>query len=115
WADDQHDIFSNEIDMMGKILSPTTLIEAGDGAGERHLRRLAPTDDGSAIEGRPNRKVDGAEMVAVRELMDKLAGMDAERGTPKWGGLTRRQTPEGDILWLDQGHLKIYLSKRKMP
>ena len=59
------------------------------------------------------RKVEGADLVPIRELMDQLAKIDEEMNRPKWAGLTRRQTPEGDILWLDQEHLQEYLSKRK--
>ena len=55
------------------------------------------------------RKFEGADLVAIRELMDQLADR-----SPKWGGLTRRQTPEGDILWLCKTHLREYESKRKM-
>jgi hypothetical protein len=59
------------------------------------------------------RKVEGTDLVPVRELMDQLAKIDVEKKRPKWADLTRRQTPEGDILWLDQEHLQEYLSKRK--
>ena len=55
------------------------------------------------------RKFKGADLVAIRELMDQLADR-----APKWGGLTRRQTPEGDLLWLCKNHLREYESKRKV-
>jgi hypothetical protein len=58
------------------------------------------------------RKIEGADLVPIRELMDQLAKIDEKKGRPKWAGLTRRQTPESDILWLDQEHLQEYLSKR---
>ncbi len=54
-------------------------------------------------------KFAGAELGVIRELMDQLADR-----APKWGGLTRRQTPEGDILWLCKDHLHEYESKRKI-
>lgn len=109
YARDQHDIFANEIDLMGKMLSPSNLLDAADNAREQYLQRIDPRDEHSP------RKYEGADLVVIRELMDKLAEIDQQRGTPKWGGLTRRQTPEGDILWLDKEHLEVYLSRRQMP
>ncbi len=53
------------------------------------------------------RKFAGADIVPIRELMDRLG----ER-RPRWGGLTRRQSPEGDILWLCEEHLQEYESRR---
>ena len=55
------------------------------------------------------RKFVGADLVVIRELMDILA----EQSSPKWGGLTRRTTQEGDILWLCKEHLREYENKRK--
>ena len=62
-----------------------------------------------AEEGPTYRKYKGADLVVIRELMDQLADR-----APKWGNLTRRQTPEGDILWLCKDHLREYESKRKI-
>ena len=54
-------------------------------------------------------KFEGADLIPIRELMDGLTDRQ-----PKWGGLTRRQTPEGDILWLCKEHLREYENRRKM-
>ena len=65
------------------------------------------------IEPKPTfRKHQGAELIPVRELMDTLAKQDQEKNRPKWGALTRRQTPEGDIIWLCGEHLKKFQSRR---
>ncbi len=104
WARDQQIIFANEVKMMGDLLKGMEAV-AGMERPLSHQARNLP-------ERSTFRKAEGAELVPVRELMDKLAEMDEEAGRPKWAGLTRRQTPEGDILWLDQEHLQEYLSKR---
>lgn len=105
FAHDQHVTFENEVKMMGELLKGTKVMAEL----ERPL--------GERIHDQPElstfRKAEGAELVPIRELMDQLAEIDEQKGRPKWAGLTRRQTPEGDILWLDQEHLQEYLSKRK--
>jgi len=123
-AQDLYTTFENEIALMGELLALPELLpdevadEVEDIMGKSHRHqslalhgRERPT---SAIGG-SFRKFEGAELVIIRELMDTLAEMDQKEGRPKWGGLTRRQTPEGDILWLDQDQLQEYLSKRPMP
>ena len=47
--------------------------------------------------------------------MDLLVQQDEAANQPKWRGLQRAFTPEGDILWLDHEHLDTYLSKRPRP
>jgi internalin A len=105
FARNQHTIFDNEVKMMGELLKGTkVVVDLERPLGERiHDLPEQPTF----------RKVEGAELVPIREFMDQLAEIDEQKGRPKWAGLTRRQTPEGDILWLDQEHLQEYLSKRK--
>lgn len=105
WAHDQHKIFENEVKMMGELLKGTEIVVEL----ERPLsERIHDLPERSTF-----RKAEGAELVPIRELMDQSAEIDKQKGRPKWAGLTRRQTPEGDILWLDQEHLQEYLSKRK--
>ncbi|WP_199464272.1 COR domain-containing protein [Acaryochloris thomasi] len=53
------------------------------------------------------RKISGA---ALRTLNEFLKRKDPDQ---VWGGLTRTKTPEGDVLWLCQEHIKeIYPSSR---
>jgi internalin A len=104
WARQQYDIFENEVKMMDGFLKSTeAVVELDQQAGE-HVRDLPGR---SALE--PH---EGAGLVLIRELMDQLAEMDKKAARPQWAGLTRCQTPEGDIFWLDQEHLQEYLSKR---
>jgi internalin A len=104
WAREQQKIFENEVKMMEKLLKGTeTIVELERQSGER-VRDLP--------ERSTFHKHEGAELVTIRGLMDQLAKIDEKKGRSKWAGLTRRQTPEGDILWLDQEHLQEYLSKR---
>lgn len=94
-------IFENEVKAMEKLvkaLPDTEKLENGiDYIPERR-------DEISIYEG--------ADLAYIRELMDQLAEIDKKEGRPKWAGLTRRQTPEGDIFWLDHEHLQQYLSER---
>jgi hypothetical protein len=97
WARQQQQIFDNEVKMMDKFL------KAAQGAAELE------DSSGRAVAGlppRPDRTArTGEELVAIRGLMEQLAAVDAEKGRPKWGGLTRRQTVDGQTYWLCGAHL----------
>lgn len=55
------------------------------------------------------RTFSGADMVVIRRLMDEFKDRE-----PCWGGLTRMQSPEGDILWLCKEHRREYESGRRI-
>ena len=107
WARSQHDIFENEVKLMADFLKGAeAMVELDQATGEQvrdlpHRATFAPHE--------------GAGIVMIRELMDQLAEIDKEKGRLKWAGLTHRQTPEGDIFWLDQEHLQEYLQNVRPP
>lgn len=105
FAHDQHVTFENEVKMMGELLKGAKVVAEMERPFGERIHDLP--------ERSTFRKAEGAELVPIRDFMDQLAEIDEQKGRPKWAGLTRRQTPEGDILWLDEEHLQEYLSKRK--
>ncbi|MEM7538767.1 MAG: COR domain-containing protein, partial [Chloroflexota bacterium] len=102
WEDDDKEALGHGFAAMDAWLNQTGLLPEIDLDGER----LSHTHHQSAFGTH-----DGADLVPIRELMDMLAEQDKEAGRPQWGGLTRRTTPEGDIVWLCQTHLEEYMSK----
>jgi hypothetical protein len=97
WARQQQQIFDNEVKAMDKLLKAAqSAAELGDDSG-RAVAALPRRSDTTARMGE--------ELVAIRGLMDQLAAIDAEKGRPKWGGLTRQQTVDGQTYWLCGEHL----------
>ncbi|MGB1253913.1 MAG: hypothetical protein ACPG8W_25110, partial [Candidatus Promineifilaceae bacterium] len=98
----------NEVKLMGEFVAATEV-----------LANVSPDNDGAIMRSHPKRgeftRIPAADLTPVRQLMDILAQQDVEAGRPKWYGLRRAFTPEGDILWLDDEHLKTYLSQRPRP
>ena len=105
WAKSEHKVFENDFKLMDEMLKQV----------DKLPMEVEPLGEMvQAVEARPTfRKYKDAELVPIRELMDGLAEQDREKNRAKWGGLTRRQTPEGDILWLCGEHLTEYESRRK--
>ncbi len=108
WADEIKGDFENEVKLMGEFVKATA-----------PLAEIGADDDGALMRSHSSRRefepVGAADLAPVRQLMDILAAQDAAAGKPKWRGLKRAFTPEGDILWLDEAHLQTYLSQRKRP
>ncbi len=85
-AEQVKEVISNDLDLMTSLIDKLPEIEQTDPLHGREKYRD------------PDRKIGGADLRALRSLLDEK---DKAR---VWGGLEKNRTPEGHSLWLGPAH-----------